>query len=302
MHGSYFIISIIGISGITFMAQAAPIPLPAQEKISIWTAEAPTGDGKFQDAKVSITVHHPANPNGTAIIICPGGGYGGLVTGPEGHGIAGWLNKHGITGVVLEYRLPKGNSAVPLLDAQRAIRLVRSKAGDWKCDPKKIGIMGFSAGGHLASTAGTKFDSGDEKAADPIEKTSCRPDFMILIYPVISLGEKGHAGTRTNLLGQNPSDEKIKLFSNELQVTAQTPPAFLAHAKDDKLVPPDNSRMFYDALKLNKVPAEYLELAQGGHGLNGYKGPSWDEWQEKSLKWLETMGFHKENAAPQLPQ
>ena len=251
--------------------------------------------------KVTITVHRPGNQNGMAIIICPGGGYGGLVTGAEGHGIATWLNQHGIVGIVLEYRLPKGNSAVPLLDAQRAIRLVRSKASEWGCDPKRIGIMGFSAGGHLASTAGTHFDDGDAKAADPVDRISCRPDFMILIYPVISLGEKGHGGTRANLLGQNPSDEKLKLFSNELQVTARTPPAFLAHAKDDTVVPSENSRMFYDALKKNNVPAEYVELAQGGHGLNGYKGPTWIEWQEKSLKWLEAMGFLKE-VTLQLPQ
>lgn len=281
---------VIGLAGFSSLAQAAPLPSATQEKILLWPAQAPSGDAKFQDAKVTITVYRPANPNGTAIIICPGGGYGGLVTGAEGHGIADWLNQHGVVGVVLEYRLPKGNSAVPLLDAQRAIRLVRSKAGEWGCDTKRIGIMGFSAGGHLASTAGTHFDAGDANAADPIDRISCRPDFMILIYPVISLGAKGHRGTMTNLLGQNPSDEKIKLFSNELQVTAQTPPAFLAHAKDDTVVPPENSRMFYDALMKNGVPAEYVELERGGHGLNGYKGPSWNEWQEKSIKWLETIG------------
>ncbi len=249
------------------------------------------GNGRFQDANVTVTVHHPARPNGAAIVICPGGGYGGLVMGAEGHGIAAWLNRYGIIGVVLEYRFPKGNPAVPLLDAQRAIRTVRANAKAWGCDSGKIGIMGFSAGGHLAATAGTHFDAGNADAADPIDRVSCRPDFLLLIYPVISMGEKGHAGSRTNLLGPDPSAEQIKLFSNELQVTAQTPPAFLAHAKDDDPVPPENSRMFHAALKANRVPTEYLELPRGGHGLNGYQGPMWTAWQEQSLHWLGTLGI-----------
>ncbi len=282
---------VIGIAGFSAFANAAD---PAPEKITLWSGHAPVGDGSFQEADTTLTIHRPATPNGTAIIICPGGGYGGLVTGSEGHGIATWLNQHGVTGVVLEYRLPKGKCQVPLLDAQRAIRVVRSKAKEWKLDSNHIGIMGFSAGGHLASTAGTHFDAGNADAADPIDKISCRPDFMILIYPVITLGEKGHAGTRANLLGKDPSAEQVKLFCNELQVTPKTPPAFLAHAKDDTVVPPENSRMFRDALADNKVPVEYLELPQGGHGLNGYKGPSWDAWQAQSLKWLETMGFLKQ--------
>jgi acetyl esterase/lipase len=259
------------------------------EKIGLWDKKAPVGDGKFQEVEVSITVHRPAKPNGTAIIICPGGGYGGLVTGAEGHGIAAWLNRHGITGVVLEYRLPAGRSYVPLLDAQRAIRTVRANAKAWNLDPARIGIMGFSAGGHLASTAGTHFDMGDKESADPVQRLSCRPDFMILVYPVITMGPKGHGGSRNNLLGKSPPDKLVDLFSNEKQVTAQTPPTFLAHARDDKPVPPENSRMFHEALKTHKVPTEYLELPNGGHGLNGYKGPSWDAWQERSLAWLAEM-------------
>ena len=166
-------------------------------------------------------------------MICPGGGYGGLVVGPEGHGIARWLNQHGIAGIVLEYRLPKGRPFVPLLDAQRAIRTVRSNAKEWGIDPGRIGIIGFSAGGHLASTAGTHFDGGDPKAADPIDRVSCRPDFVILVYPVITMGEKTHGGSKTNLLGRDPKPELVELFSNEKQVTDKTPPMFLAHAKDD---------------------------------------------------------------------
>ena len=261
------------------------------ERIGLWNKRAPIGDGKFEEAEAWITVHRPEKPNGTAIVICPGGGYGGLVTGAEGHGIAAWLNRHGITGVVLEYRLPAGRSHVPLLDAQRAIRTVRANAKAWGIDPAHIGIMGFSAGGHLASTAGTHFDAGEPDAADPVERVSCRPDFMILVYPVITMGEKAHGGSRNNLLGKNPDAKLVELFSNEKQVTAKTPPAFLAHAKDDRPVPPENSRMFYEALQAHKVPAKYLELPSGGHGLNGYKGPMWDAWQEQSLAWLAELKF-----------
>ena len=266
---------------------------PAPEKIVLWSKDAPIGDGTFEPAKSMLTVHRPAadKANGTAVVICPGGGYGGVVVGPEGHGIAQWLVKYGITGVVLEYRLPKGRSFVPLLDAQRAIRTVRANAEQWKINSDKIGICGFSAGGHLASTAGTHFDAGDSKASDPIDRVSCRPDFMILVYPVIVMGDRTHAGSKSNLLGREPKPELVELFSNERQVTKQTPPAFMAHAKDDKPVPPENSQMFYEALKSHGVAAEYLELPQGGHGLNGYKGPMWDAWQTKSLEWLAAQGF-----------
>ncbi len=255
-------------------------------KLSLWSGRALVSDGNFEAADAFITVHPAAKPNGTAIVICPGGGYGGLVSGPEGHGIAQWLNRHGIAGIVLEYRLPRGRPFVPLLDAQRAIRTVRFNAKVWNIDPGRIGIIGFSAGGHLASTAGTHFNGGDPKSADPIERVSCRPDFAILIYPVITMGEKTHGGSRTNLLGPDPKPEMVDLFSNEKQVTDKTPPMFLAHAKDDTLVMPDHSRMMYEALKAHKVAAEYLELPSGGHGLNGYKGPMWDAWQTRSLEWL----------------
>ena len=268
--------------------QAAP---PNPEKLSLWYGQAPVGDGKFEAANDSITVHRPIpdKTNGAAMVICPGGGYGGLVTGAEGHGIAKWLNQHGITGIVLEYRLPKGRAFVPLLDAQRAIRTVRFNAKQWNINPNHIGIIGFSAGGHLASTAGTHFDDGDPKATDPVNRVSCRPDFAILVYPVITMGEKTHGGSKANLLGRDPKPEMVNLFSNEKQVTDKTPPMFLAHAKDDTLVVPDNSRLLYEALKAHKLAAEYLELPGGGHGLNGYKGPMWDAWQTKSLEWLASQ-------------
>jgi acetyl esterase/lipase len=260
---------------------------PVVQKLSLWYGRAPVGDGKFEAANATITVSVPGGKtDAAAVVICPGGGYGGLAVEPEGHGIARWLNQHGIAGVVLEYRLPKGRAMVPLLDAQRAVRTVRFNAKAWGIDPDRIGIMGFSAGGHLAATAGTHFDGGDPKAADPVDRVSCRPDFAILIYPVITMGAKSDGGTKGNLLGRNPKPEMVDLFSNEKQVTRQTPPMFLAHAKNDATVSPDNSRMMCEALRAHGVAAEYLELPSGGHGLNGYKGPMWDAWQAKSLEWL----------------
>lgn len=268
------------------------------QRIALWNGKAPVGEGQFQEGEAWITVHRPEKGNGTAIVICPGGGYGGLVTDAEGHGIAAWLNRHGITGIVLEYRLPAGRSFVPLLDAQRAIRTVRTNAKKWGIDPSHIGIMGFSAGGHLASTAGTHFDDGDSAATDAVDRVSCRPDFVILVYPVVTMGEKTHQGSKGNLLGKEPSPKLVELFSNEKQVTAKTPPMFLAHALDDKPVPPENSKMLYEALRAQKIKSQYLELPSGGHGLNGYKGPMWDAWQEKSLAWLTELKFITANSTP----
>lgn len=262
------------------------------EKIMLWEAgKAPDGELGFTAEEAFVLVHHPGKPNGAAMVICPGGGYGRLVMGAEGNGIAEWLNKHGVTGVVLNYRLPKGRPQVPLLDAQRAIRLVRANSKEWGCDPGKVGIAGFSAGGHLASTAATHFDKGEGKSADPVSRESCRPDFAILVYPVISMGELGHGGSRKNLLGNDPSAEMTRRFSNELQVGDDTPPTYLAHAKDDKVVPCENSRMFHEAIKAHGRQSEYLELPSGNHGLNGYKGPMWDAWQAGSLAWLAELGF-----------
>ena len=265
---------------------------PSTERIALWPdGRAPIGGGQFEARNAYVTIYRPEKPNGAVVVICPGGGYGMLAVEPEGFGIARWLNRHGITGIVLEYRLPNGNRFVPLLDAQRAIRMARFKAKEWECDANRIGIMGFSAGGHLASTAETHFDSGDPAAPDPIDQLSSRPDFGILVYPVITMGPLGHAWTRGNLLGPNPSPDLVKLYSNEQQVTDQTPPTFLAHAQDDTAVSPENSQMFYDALQAHHVPSVYLKLPSGGHGLDGYKGPMWDAWQTESLKWLATLKF-----------
>lgn len=279
---------------------SAAVVTPAPEKLALWPEQAPIGEGKTEAANAFMTVYRPAKANGAAAVICPGGGYGGLVTGPEGSGIARWLNAHGVTGIVLEYRLPRGRAFVPLLDAQRAIRTVRAKAAMWGIDPQRIGIIGFSAGGHLASTAATHFDAGNTAATDPIERASCRPDFAVLVYPVISMGEKSHGGSKQNLLGLNPTAELADLFSNEKQVTAQTSPTYLAHAVDDRVVSIENSRMFHDALKARGVATQCLELPSGDHGLNGYKGPMWDAWQSGALKWLASLKLipEKDSNAP----
>jgi acetyl esterase/lipase len=286
------------------LASSAPAQERPAERLPLWPGPAPVAEGVTEEANAFLTVHRPAQANGAAVVICPGGGYGGLVTDGEGTGIARWLNGHGITGIVLEYRLPAGRPMVPLLDAQRAIRTVRAKARDWGCHPGQIGIIGFSAGGHLAATAATHFDDGAAAAADPIDRASCRPDFAILVYPVITMGEKSHGGSRANLLGPSPTPALMAYFSNELQVTARTAPTYLAHAVDDRVVPPDHSRMFLAALRKHDVPAEYLELPSGDHGLNGYKGPMWDAWQVGSLKWLaerKLISAPKETPTPTTP-
>lgn len=270
---------------------------PAPEELMLWNGHAPIDKEHFKNEDTKITVHRPAKGNGAAIVICPGGGYQRLVTGGEGHGIAKWLNQHGIAGIVLEYRMPHGRTYVPLMDAQRAIRMVRANAKRWDIDPNRIGIMGFSAGGHLASTAATHFDKGNPQAKELVDRESCRPDFAILVYPVVTMGESTHGGSRKNLLGDNPTPDMVKLFSNEKQVTAETPPIFLAHAVDDKPVPIKNSQDLYAALQAKKIPSKLLELPSGGHGLNGYKGPMWDAWQKQSMEWLAKLKIIPEQDA-----
>ena len=261
----------------------------------LWPDGAPLLDANKPATAPTITVHMPESgkSNGAAVVICPGGGYGGLMMSYEGHDVARWLNRHGLIGIVLKYRVRPYRHPVEMLDGQRAMRLVRSRARQLKVDPNCIGIMGFSAGGHLASTVGTHFDAGDPNAADPIDRVSCRPDFMVLVYPVITMGSKSHAGSRANLLGRSPSAELIDLLSNEKQVTKQTPPTFLAHARTDQAVPVDNSAMFYKALKAHGVPAEFFELPTGSHGLGCGKGKEWAAWQAKCLEWFKARGLVK---------
>jgi len=227
-----------------------------------------------------------------AVVIFPGGGYGTLLTKREGSDVARAFNKLGITAFVVKYRLPSDRTMIdrsigPLQDAQQAIKLVREKAAEWHIDPLKIGVMGFSAGGHLASTVGTHFDKSYILNS---QNTSLRPDFMLLINPVISFTDSiGHIGSRNNLLGQNASNEKIRLFSNEYQINSSTPPAFLVHAGPDTVVPVANSLEFYRKLKETGVPGELHIYSKGEHGFLTY--PNFEEWFGRCTSWMKRMNL-----------
>lgn len=246
-----------------------------------------------------IAVFLPAKKmsTGQAIVICPGGGYHRLAYDWEGTDIAKWLNSKGIAAIVLKYRLPiSRNNLVPhlspLMDAQRAIRLTRHHAQEWNVDTSKVGIMGFSAGGHLASTAGTHFDFGNTQATDPVDKWSSRPDFMVLVYPVITFiqTDKAHMGSRNALIGEHPDPKLVELYSNELQVKSDTPPTFLIHAGDDTAVPVENSLLFYQALKNNNISAELHVYPTGGHGFAlGFGMGYLATWPERCADWLKSL-------------
>jgi len=238
-----------------------------------------------------MAVHLPPKDKavGAAVVICPGGGYGMLAYGHEGTQVARWLNSLGVTGFVLRYRHSPHRHPIPLGDAQRAVRIVRHRSKEWNVDPGRIGILGFSAGGHLAASAATHFDGGKAGAPDPIDRASCRPDFAILIYPVISM-KKGvtHNGSRNNLLGRDPDEKLVTLMSNELQVTAETPPAFLVHATSDRGVPIANSKLFHEACRKAGVPSELRIYKQGGHGFGlGRKGHDSARWPAHCTEWLK---------------
>ncbi|NTS42931.1 alpha/beta hydrolase [Flavisolibacter sp. BT320] len=246
----------------------------------------------------TMDVYLPAGSNATgqAVVICPGGGYGILAYNWEGADPARFLSAKGITAIVLKYRLPNSKSNItphlsPLLDAKRAIRTVRAHAKKWKIDPAQVGIMGFSAGGHLASTLATHFDAGDAAANDSIERQSSRPDFAVLVYPVISMSKPSmHSGSRNNLIGAKPDSSLAILYSNELQVTEKTPPTFLIHATDDKGVPVENSLLFYQALKDKGVPAEMHIYPTGGHGFGLGIGKGYLEtWTDRLVDWLRGL-------------
>jgi acetyl esterase/lipase len=232
---------------------------------------------------------------GAAVVICPGGGYSVVAIDHEGHDIAKWFASFGVAGIVLKYRLPRADitgdgTPWPLLDAQRAIRTARANAERWRIKPDRVGVMGFSAGGHLASTAATHFDAGDASAKDPIARQSCRPDFAILVYAAISLQAPfAHVGSRRNLLGADASAERIASFSNELQVKSATPPAFLVHTKDDP-VKFDHSVLFAEALQRAGVPAELALYEKGGHGYGlGIHGGEVAGWPDRCKAWMKTL-------------
>lgn len=242
----------------------------------------------------TLTKFTPANPNGVSIIVCPGGSYARLSIDLEGSDVAKLLNESGITVFVLKYRLPNDSIMIdktigPLQDVQQAIRMVRKQASGWGLNPSKIGIMGFSAGGHLASTAATHFTMIAD-ASMLNDTTSLRPDFAILVYPVISFDDSiAHKGSRTNLIGKDPSPDLVKLFSNELQVTKNTPPVFLVHAADDATVPVENSIRFYMACVKNKVPVEMHLYPKGGHGFGTNNKTTSDKWIDRLINWMKTI-------------
>lgn len=293
---------------IAFLASSAAPADEGPKTYPLWPDGAPgalgkeTGDQFHSGDVPTITVFRPAKPNGAAVVVCPGGGYGFLATEHEGEEVARWLNTLGVTAVMVKYRLaPRYHHPAMIHDAQRAIRTVRARAKEWGVDPKRVGVLGFSAGGHLASTAATQFDRGKNDAADPIDRESCRPDLAILIYPVIALATPyGHAGSLKSLLGENPTKEQVEGLSNERQVTKDTPPTFLAHTDGDKGVAAENSLLFALALRKSGVPVELHLFEKGPHGLGlGTGWPShniapdeaFQAWPRLCATWLKGRGF-----------
>jgi acetyl esterase/lipase len=274
---------------------SAPLISAAPETpIVLWPGGAPgaLGTEPFDVPTLTPYLLSKEKRSGATIIVCPGGGYTHLAD-HEGGPVAEWLNSLGVTAFVLKYRLgPRYHHPAPMHDAARAIRTVRARAAEWGLDPQRIGILGFSAGGHLASTAGTHFDSGKPDAPDPIERVSSRPNLMILIYPVITMRERTHAGSKANLLGAEPGPELIALLSNDEQVTKETPATFLVHTMTDTAVPVENSLLFITALRKAGVPFEFHLYERGPHGFGlGQKDPILATWPDRCADWLRLHGF-----------
>ncbi|UJH91034.1 alpha/beta hydrolase [Antarcticibacterium sp. 1MA-6-2] len=283
-----------------------------QETLSLWPDGIPNSEksnekeiqnqqeilsiSKVQEPSIEVYLPSKRLATGQAVVICPGGGYGFLSYDWEGTDFAKWLNSKGIAGVVLKYRLPDSKSVIesykaPLQDVQRAIRLVRANSEKWNIQNNKVGIMGFSAGGHLAASLATRFDEDYLEKEDAVDKLSARPDFSVLVYPVISM-KNGitHGGSRRNLLGENAAEELVNQFSNELQVTKDTPPTFLVHTADDTAVPVENSLLFYKALTDKDIPAEMHLYPKGGHGFAMAKeGGYLATWTDRLSDWLESL-------------
>lgn len=277
--------------------QPIPNSKPVPDRQTIDSSGTPLRYSYSLVSRPTLTVYTPAAgaANGTAVIVCPGGGYVHLAMTHEGTDVCKWLNSLGITAFLLKYRLPSDETMIdktigPLQDAQRAIQLVRERANDWGVNAGAVGILGFSAGGHLASTAGTHFNHAE---IDNVAGVSLRPDFMVLLYPVISLADSiGHRGSRDNLLGRHPSPDQIQLYSSELQVTDETPPTFLIHAEDDKTVMVVNSLYFYEALVRHHVPAEMHIYPKGGHGFGMHNATTGgDQWPDRLTEWMKVNGW-----------
>ena len=298
------------LSTLALAASTSVLKAEDPQTLPLWPQGAPGALGTETGGKnnpgdiPTITVYLPPKEKatGACVVICPGGGYGFLAVDHEGKDVAEWLNSLGVAGVVLKYRLaPMYKHPSPLNDAQRALRTVRARAAEWGLDPARVGILGFSAGGHLASTAATHFDAGNPEAADPIDRQSSRPDRAILVYPVVALAtEFGHGGSARNLLGENPDPTLLKSLSNETQVTKDTPATFLAHTQEDKAVPPENSMLFAMALSKVGIPYELHIFQKGQHGLGLGRGwaegkiasePTFEAWPGLCATWLKTQGF-----------
>ncbi len=277
---------------------------PANPVVPLWDGKAPHAVGDSDADKPSLKVFRAEKPNGAAVVVCPGGGYGFLADDHEGKQVAEFLNTLGVTAFVLKYRIvtkdrPGPLHPAPLEDAQRAIRLVRAKAKEFGIDPKRVGIMGFSAGGHLASTAATHFNVGGLKNDDDVEKESCRPDFAILAYPVVTFDDAAtHKGSRTNLIGANPDAKLVELYSNEKHVTKETPPTFIFHTNADTAVVPENAVRFYLACKKAGVPVEMHIYEKGRHGVGLGRDPKWTggeksvaTWPDRLADWMKSRGL-----------
>lgn len=288
------------------LATLLPAQPPDRPVVRLWEGKAPHAktDGPADTPTVTVFRAPADKANGTAVVICPGGGYGFLADDHEGKQVAEFFNGIGVTAFVLKYRIvgkdrPGPLHPAPLEDVQRALRLVRHKAADYGVNPARVGIMGFSAGGHLASSAATHFDKGGLKNDDNVEKQSCRPDFAVLAYPVISM-EPGvtHGGSRNNLLGVNPDAKLVELMSNDKQVTKDTPPTFIFHTSEDKAVLPENAVRFYLACKAAGVPVELHIYEKGRHGVGLGRDPKWTggepsvaTWPDRLSDWMRSRGL-----------
>jgi acetyl esterase/lipase len=265
-------------------------------EIPLWPSGAPGALGSSPDDQPAITpfVAPKAGATGAAMLVFPGGGYEHLAWEKEGTNVARWLNTLGVSAFVVRYRLgPHYHNPTMLGDARRAVRVVRARAHEWGIDSSRIGVMGFSAGGHMASTAATQWTAGDPASADAVERTSSRPDLAVLVYPVITMtAEYAHPGSRRNLIGEQPDDQLVRATSNELRVTHETPPTFIVATSDDATVPVQNSLMFYDALRAAGVPAELHLLETGRHGFGLAQGePALATWVSACEAWLRRRGW-----------
>ncbi len=283
----------LALLAVTAAGPAPAAPPAAGDVLPIWPGRAPraTADDDAQTPTLTCFPPAPGTATGAACVVCPGGGYTGLMMGHEGTDVARWLAAHGVYAAVLKYRVNVPQPA-PMLDGQRAVRFLRFHATDWGVDRHRIGLLGFSAGGHVASTVGTHWDTGIPKTHDPVQDESCRPDFLVLGYPVITM-QAGltHPGSRHVLLGDRPADKLVALYSNEQQVTKDTPPTFVFASKTDDVVPVRNSELFADALRKRKVPVELLEFPTGGHGYGMAVGHPELDWTDPCLAWMKGQGL-----------